>query len=221
MTERLSRDALTAEFTNLRREVVSALGDLTLEQWEAGSLCDGWKVRDVVGHLLHFYDLIRRPHTVAGIARAGLRVNRYLADEARKRAVGRTPSELVAGIGAASFERSIFWKVGPLPTLMIVEFVIHIQDIRRPLGIDDRPGLTYLKIAADVFGRPARRLDPFRPRLPATRYEATDTDWTSGEGPLVRGPLEAIVMTLAGRAAALRDLSGDGVAQLKRHLMQS
>jgi hypothetical protein len=47
------------------------------------------------------------------------------------------------------------------------------------------------------------------------RLEATDGPFTIGDGPLVRGTTEALVMVLAGRSAYLDDLSGDGVATIR------
>jgi hypothetical protein len=43
---------------------------------------------------------------------------------------------------------------------------------------------------------------------------ATDLDWTTGNGPTVEGPGEAPLMALAGRPAALPELSGPGVPTL-------
>ena len=39
-------------------------------------------------------------------------------------------------------------------------------------------------------------------------------DWSHGDGPEVKGPAEALVMTMAGRLVALDDLSGEGTATL-------
>ena len=43
---------------------------------------------------------------------------------------------------------------------------------------------------------------------------ATDADWSCGEGLGVTGPIEALILTLAGRFAALDQLQGDGTATL-------
>jgi hypothetical protein len=48
-------------------------------------------------------------------------------------------------------------------------------------------------------------------RIAGLRLEATDTDWSTGSGPLVRGPLEALVVVMTGRKVALTDIEGDGV----------
>ena len=46
------------------------------------------------------------------------------------------------------------------------------------------------------------------------RLVATDFDWSYGKGPEVRGSGEALLMAMAGRPDALRDLDGPGTARL-------
>jgi hypothetical protein len=50
------------------------------------------------------------------------------------------------------------------------------------------------------------------------RLIATDSDWSYGKGPEVRGPGEALLMVMAGRPAALRDLEGAGTSTLVARL---
>jgi hypothetical protein len=47
------------------------------------------------------------------------------------------------------------------------------------------------------------------------RFEATDMDWSSGSGPVVSGDAEALLMAIGGRAAAVEDLAGAGVAEFR------
>lgn len=181
-------------------------------------MCGDWAVRDVVSHLIHQYDIYRAPYRLHRLVRFGFRVNRYLSEEARRLAAGRPVTDLLADLEAAEFEQTRFWKRYTFPVYALSEFVIHAQDIRRPLGIPDKPSISSLKITADVFVRPPRG-NPFSRiftmKLPRTHFEATDTDWSFGEGPSARGPLEAIAMVLAGRGEALADLSGEGVESLR------
>ncbi len=44
---------------------------------------------------------------------------------------------------------------------------------------------------------------------------ATDADWSQGTGPEVAGPMISLVLAMAGRARAVDDLFGDGVATLR------
>jgi uncharacterized protein (TIGR03083 family) len=87
----------------------------------------------------------------------------------------------------------------------LAEWVVHGQDIRRPLGLAASFDPSALAAVAEVStkwytwgGRQRRRRE---------RFEATDADWVMGEGPpTIRGPLEAIVMVLFARDAAMADL---------------
>jgi hypothetical protein len=47
------------------------------------------------------------------------------------------------------------------------------------------------------------------------RLEATDVDWSTGEGSPVRGPCMALILAMVGRTAALAECDGDGVDALR------
>ncbi len=51
-------------------------------------------------------------------------------------------------------------------------------------------------------------------RVRGLTFAATDLAWTTGKGPAVEGPGEALLMAMAGRPAALPELSGPGHATL-------
>jgi uncharacterized protein (TIGR03083 family) len=97
------------------------------------------------------------------------------------------------------------------------ELVIHQQDVRRPLGIVRQIPTERLSVVLD-FGVAASGLTwtmAFsRRRAKGLRLVASDIGWWSGTGPEVRGPGEAVLMALNGRAHALKDLSGDGAEVL-------
>jgi hypothetical protein len=57
-----------------------------------------------------------------------------------------------------------------------------------------------------------------RTRARHIRIESADIPWSFGEGPVVTGPSEAILMALNGRAEALSELSGPGSAVLAGRL---
>lgn len=57
-----------------------------------------------------------------------------------------------------------------------------------------------------------------RKRGRGLKLSAPDIEWSSGNGPKVQGPAEAILLALNGRASALSDLTGDGVADLAKRL---
>ena len=55
-------------------------------------------------------------------------------------------------------------------------------------------------------------------RLRGLRLAATDLDWTTGDGPIVEGPGEALLMAMAGCPAALPELSGPGTPTLAERI---
>ena len=52
-------------------------------------------------------------------------------------------------------------------------------------------------------------------RIAGLRLEASDADWSTGDGPVVRGPALSLLLAMTGRRVALDDLSGDGLAALR------
>ena len=70
---------------------------------------------------------------------------------------------------------------------------------------------------AEVVERHAVGHDDARPaavakrRTTGLRFEATDVPWSWGRGPTVRGPGEALLMTMLGRAQPLPELDGDAL----------
>jgi hypothetical protein len=59
---------------------------------------------------------------------------------------------------------------------------------------------------------------PSAKRMAGFRLTATDTSWSTGDGPIVRGPMAALLLVCCGRLAALPQLSGDGAAELTTRL---
>src|SRR3712207_5049545 len=95
---------------------------------------------------------------------------------------------------------------GPMDPLMDV--VVHAQDIARPLGRRHR---TPPDVAVPVLRYLAENRFMGGPRRVAgLQLVATDADWSTGEGPQVRGPLSDLVLAVAGRPAGLAGLTGPG-----------
>jgi hypothetical protein len=51
-------------------------------------------------------------------------------------------------------------------------------------------------------------------RIDGLTLRATDTEWSTGTGPEVAGPILALLMAMTGRKAATADLTGEGVETL-------
>ncbi|MCQ4118924.1 maleylpyruvate isomerase family mycothiol-dependent enzyme [Rhodococcus tibetensis] len=193
-----------------RRELVNFLQTLTPEEWQAPSLCEKWRVRDVVAHLL--YDAIPLCQYMFAAVRNGPgvdRLNNHLVDTERS----TSPSTLLTRF--ASIENGTLSRLSPRTAL--ADMLVHHQDIRRPLGRDRTIEPDRLRF---VLNHP----DPFaftRRYTRGLRFEATDLTWSKGNGPEIRGTGEALALAATGRRVVLDELEGDGVAVLRNRLGSS
>ena len=48
------------------------------------------------------------------------------------------------------------------------------------------------------------------------RVEATDADWNAGEGPVVAGPIEDLILAMSGRLGGLEAIRGEGMTEVLR-----
>ena len=114
-----------------------------------------------------------------------------------------------ASCHAAEFSRSSS-PPGPVDS-WLGETLVHAKDIRRPLGIAHAYPVDALSRVAGFY-RGSNLLIGAKNRVAGLTLGATDTEWTAGSGPQVAGPMLALVLATTGRAAALEDLTGEGVA---------
>jgi uncharacterized protein (TIGR03083 family) len=192
-----------------RQALLEHLETLTPEQWDAPSLCSEWRVRDVVGHMVSETHM-----TVARAARgfiaSGFRLNRYIAKDARQR--GAAPvAKLLADFRGVVLARTHLPGLSSLS--MLEDIVIHQMDICRPLEQHRCiPNGRMILVAGDLW---TNRFFPGPKLFQGIRAIATDADWSAGDGLDVTGPIETLVLTLAGRFVALDQLQGDGTTTLK------
>jgi len=197
-----------------RRRTADLLAALPEDAWEVPSLCEGWRVRDVAAHLT--LSARARPlQALLGVIRHGGNPNRWVAADAVARS-WRPPAELVGELRAVA---DIRHRPPGTKTLdPLVDVIVHTQDIAVPLGIEHR--VHDPAGAASAADRVWAMGFPFfaRRRLRGMSVVATDVDWERGQGPLVEGPIAAILPMLAGRRAGVVDrLSGPGVNLLRSH----
>jgi uncharacterized protein (TIGR03083 family) len=192
------------------REVLADdLGPLTDEQWATPSLCAGWTVRDVLGHMTATAKMTP-PKFFLALAGAGFKFSEMTEREITRETAG-TPAD-----NLAEFRRYIQASTHPPgpATSWLGETVVHGTDIRRPLGLRrDFPEQALVQVAGFFAG--SNVLIGAKKRITGLRLRATDADWSTGSGPEVSGPLLSLIMAMTGRQAVLGDLSGDGVAQLR------
>lgn len=187
-----------AAVAGTRVAIADLLEQLTEAEWERDSLCAGWRVRDVAGHVslvptITTWELVRaapsggfNPH----------QINTVLA----KKYAERAPEAITARIRRHAQDRTTARALNTKDSLFDV--IVHSQDIARPLG-------RRIHVPPESVGRGLDRVWemgwPFgaRKRYADVRLRATDTDWARGEsGRLIAGPAIELLLLLTGRDQA-------------------
>jgi uncharacterized protein (TIGR03083 family) len=192
-----------------RKALASDLQGLSDEQWAVLSLCSDWTVRDALAHMTATGKISGGSFFVklagSGFSFAKLQAKDIARDRGDSPAAGLRNFESVIG----STKR----PPGPIDT-MLGETIVHSEDIRRPLGITHAyPTEALVRVAS--FFKGSNLIIGAKKRIAGLRLAATDTDWSTGDGPEVSGPVLSLVMAMTGRAAALDDLAGEGVATMR------
>jgi len=184
-----------------REDFADLLGGLTEQQWNASSLCAQWRVRDVAAHVIAYLDRSRVEFT-GTLAAHRFNVNRLNSADVQTYSACRLEC-LVDAMRDGATPRGVGSGFGS--RIALVECMIHQQDVRRALNLPrtipaDRlcAALEFAKIAPLIRGGRHTR---------GISLIATDLDWSCGRGPEVRGPGEALLMTMARRPSARADLT--------------
>jgi uncharacterized protein (TIGR03083 family) len=194
-----------------RADVHDFLASLTPAQWDAQSLCQGWRIRDVAVHLLVDEPVEQLGLPLALVKAAWFRFSvRRINDWWVRRNRDRPASSIVTAFAGAWHPGRISKLVGPRTSVRAM--VIHHQDMRRPLGMRRVVPEERLRAALDVILTPqgSHNLGSFE-RGNGLRLQATDIDWSWGDGPTILGPAESILMAVAGRHGIIAELSGPGL----------
>jgi uncharacterized protein (TIGR03083 family) len=201
-----------------RRRVARFVEGLTPQQLAVPSLCDSWTVREVAAHLL--MPLVTPlPKFALVMALSGFRFDR--ANRRLTAAVAHLPvDEIVAGLRDRADHP--FKPPGMTHAAPLTDLLVHQQDIRRPLGLAPELVPERLLIVLKYVAAAAVHGGMLVPKgtVDGLRLEATDLDWARGEGHLVRGTGEALLLALSGRRAALPDLDGDGADLFRSRLIR-
>jgi uncharacterized protein (TIGR03083 family) len=191
-----------------RADLLDLLTGLTPQQWHAPTLCEGWRVRDVVAHMIS-YDGLPGRELFRRLTRGRFQLSRTNAvGVAEMRDTG--PDKLLALLEQRLEPSGLTTGFGCRVALL--DAMIHHQDIRRPLG-ETRTIPPERLLPALSFARFAPPIGAFW-RARGLRLVATDLDWAAGRGPEVRGPGEPLLMAISGRRGVVGELTGPGQATL-------
>ncbi|WAU81820.1 maleylpyruvate isomerase family mycothiol-dependent enzyme [Streptomyces sp. Qhu-G9] len=206
----MDRERVLSWTRDERLSIADFLEGLEDDDWKSASLCAGWTVHDVAAHLT----LSTRtgwPDMIKGVVRARGNWDRMEFDLARERAGRFGAAELIGQIRETAGSDRRAPMAAPLDPL--VDFLVHGQDIARPLG-KERP-MPEEQVVAAIGHVVASPFYGARKRLQGVRLVATDADWSAGKGPdEARGPVGDLLLVTTGRPAGLKSVSGPGAERL-------
>lgn len=203
----MDRDRIWDHVTRERLALASLLRGVAEDDWDAPSLCDGWRVRDVAAHV------ISAPQATVGDVAVELR------DRLLRRHPGpgrpRPGDRPVSGI-LADYQRLAAARHRPLGTTvddMLVDVLVHTQDVALPLGLRHEP-------PADAVVQALRRACRVRfifgtqRTLRGLRLVASDADFAYGAGATVEGPALQLLLVCTGRTRVASGLGGPGLSRV-------
>jgi uncharacterized protein (TIGR03083 family) len=204
MSDAEIRAAVAAE----RRDLAEALGGLRPEQWDAPTLCAGWRVREVVAHMTMPFR-VSLGRTLLGMVKARGNFNRMADRAAREDAARLSPAEL---LGSLRDNVEHPWAPpGGGPGGALSHDVIHGLDIT--VGLDLARRVPAERVAMVLDGMRPRNVAYFGTDLSGVELRATDLDWRYGEGKPVEGLAQDLLLVVCGRRLPAGRLDGPEAAR--------
>ncbi|TCJ95283.1 maleylpyruvate isomerase family mycothiol-dependent enzyme [Nocardia alba] len=180
-----------------RTTLVALLRELPESAWDTASLCEGWRIRDVVAHLV-LATRVTIMSLMGNLIRARGNTDRLVHDTAVRHA-DRTPTaELLAQLRATIDSRAV--PIGTTPIDRLMDLLVHGQDIAVPLDIERVMPTAAAQLSLErvwTMGAPFHA----RTRLAGYTLTCTDTNWTVGAGTTISGTAAELLMIVTGRTA--------------------
>ncbi|MFI1968291.1 hypothetical protein BLA24_10685 [Streptomyces cinnamoneus] len=198
--ERDVKAAIAAE----RRELADLLEGLRADEWNTPSLCEGWRVREVVAHMSMGFRL-SLPATLGELVKARGNLHRMTDRVARGDAAAHSVGEL-SGFLRDNAHHPWTPPVGGVVAALGHD-VVHGLDVTVALGLDRRVPEDRLRILLDDIKPSGLRF--FGVDLRGVRLCAEDMDWSYGSGAPVYGAAQDLLLLAFGRRLAHGRLRGE------------
>jgi uncharacterized protein (TIGR03083 family) len=184
-------------------DLADLLDSISDAEWDTPSLCEGWRVREVIAHLT----MAARYSEEAFMTE--LRDCDFDFPLLSNRIAGRDanllPAELVNDLRADIMQHWTPPGGGHIGALTHV--VIHGLDITVALGVPRRSTDEAIVVVLEnlTSGNGSAH---FGVNVDARSLQATDLDWTYGTGPPLRGAAGDLALVLCGRSVPYAHLDG-------------
>ena len=191
--------AVAAEFLAL----AGLLDGISGAQWDTPSLCEGWRVREVIAHMT-MAARYSEDEFMAELRRCDFDFGR-LSNELASRDAGLPAGELVASLRADVMHHWTPPGGGYHGALNHV--VIHGLDVTVPLGVPRRPPDETMRVVLDDLTEGGVHAH-FGTGIDGRSLQATDLDWSYGSGPALRGAAADLALVMCGRTVPAGRLEG-------------
>jgi uncharacterized protein (TIGR03083 family) len=192
--------AVAAEFASLA-DLLAAASDA---QWDTPSMCQGWRVREVVAHMTM---AARYPEQefMTELRRCGFDFTR-LSNEVASRDASLPTDELVANLRSQVMQHWTPPGGGYHGALNHV--VIHGLDVTVPLSAPRCSPDETIRVVLDDLTAGGGHAH-FGIAIDGRHLQASDLDWSHGSGPVLRGTAADLALALCGRAVPAGRLEGE------------
>lgn len=205
------QDLLKKAIAAQRRDTAAVLAALPSRQWDAATLCEGWRVREVVAHLTMPFRYPGRKFALE-LLRSGGRFNHMADRVARRDAASMSPAELIAAL-RDNADHPWAPPGGGLHGALSHD-VIHGLDITVALGVGHPVPESRLAL---VLGQlTGMRRNPFGTDLAGTALRADDMDWDYGSGTPLSGMAQDLLLVFCGRKLPPGRLRGESARAFTR-----
>jgi uncharacterized protein (TIGR03083 family) len=178
---------------------------LSPERWDTLSLCDGWRVREVVAHMT-MPARYGQEEFMAELADCEFDFTK-LSNRIASRDAELSSAELVGNLRDETLHQ---WTPPPDGGYQgaLNHVVIHCLDITVPLGEPRRSPDPTIEAVLDHLTAGGAHAH-FGTDIAGRSLQATDIDWSYGSGPPLRGTAEDLVLHMSGRQLPADRLQGD------------
>lgn len=193
------RPAIAGEFLALADTLQAMDGT----RWDTPSLCEGWRIREVIAHLTM---AARYPEQrfMAKLQEHGFDFT-ALSNAIAREDAGLSTSELLGNLRDRTMHEWAPPGGGYHGALNHV--VVHGLDATIPLGVPHRGPEENLHVVLEDLTRGGGH-ENFGVSVMGRRLEATDLDWSFGSGAPLSGSSEALIVALCGRVLPRGRLDG-------------
>ena len=191
-----------------RQDQADLLATLAPEQWNAPTLCTGWRVREVIAHTTAPFRTTTG-RLLLDLARARGDFNRMADRTARRDAARMSAEDLLATLRANITHP--WTPPGGGPQGALSHDLIHGLDITVGLDLHRTPPPE--RVGLVLTGLRPRNVAFFGTDLTGVRLQATDLDWTYGTGEPLQGKAQDLLLIICGRPLPPGRLTGTAAAR--------